>query len=421
MGGTRARGSWMFVAVLAGLLAFASSALAKHAGALDRSFGGKGFVLTRPAGHRGYANAVAVGKKDKVIAAGASGGGFGVVRYTRHGKVDSSFGRGGVQTHFGDGNAQAYGVDVGKQGVVVAAGQVCHLHAGCFFAVAKYDSEGRLDKGFGDDGRVELGFGTQDSTATSVAFTRQGKIVVSGYTCRTTIDCDFALAQLLPNGDPDPLFGSSGDGKVVTGFQDPAGDPIRTRASTIAIDSRGRIALSGAPSGRWTLLALYKPRGHLVRSFGHNGKVVKDLPHMNGVEGLAADAKDRIVVVGGDRTKKQGGRWALARFGKGGGLDSSFGNHGSVATGFPGRRVAAALDVAIDSKQRIVVTGTPFFSLARYRPNGKLDKSFGQDGRVTKSHKLGASSAVAIDSRNRPVAAGFGVRPQRFAVARFLG
>ncbi len=408
----------MLVAALAGLFAFTSSALAKHAGALDRSFGGKGFVLTRPAGHRGNANAVAVGKKDKAVAAGASGGGFGVVRYTRHGKVDSSFGGDGVKTLFGDGNAGAFAVDVGKQGAVVAAGQVCHRHTGCFFAVAKYDSKGRLDKGFGHDGRVELGFGTGDSTATSVAFTRQGKIVVAGYTCRTTVDCDFALAQLLPNGDPDPLFGSSGDGKVVTSFQDPAGDPISTKARAIAIDSRGRIALSGAPSGRWTLLALYKPRGHLVRSFGNDGKVVKDLPHMNGVEGLAADANDKIVAVGVDRGTR-GGRWALARFGKDGGLDSSFGNDGSVVTGFPGPRVAAALDVAIDSRNRIVVTGPPYFSLARYQPNGKLNKSFGHDGRVTKN--IGGASAVAIDSRNRPVVAGPALRPGLFAVARFFG
>ena len=408
----------MLVAVLAGLLAFTSSALAKHAGALDHSFGAKGFVLTRPAGHRGHANAVADGKKNKPVVAGASGGGFGVVRYTRHGKVDSSFGHDGVQTHFGDGNAEAYGVDVGRRGAVVAAGQVCHRHTGCFFAVAKYDSKGRLDRGFGNDGRVELGFGTADSTATSVAFTRQGKIVVSGYTCRTTVDCDFALAQLLPNGDPDPQFGSSGDGKVVTSFQDPTGNPIRTRASVIAIDSRGRIALSGAPSGRWTLLALYKPSGDLVRSFGQNGKVVASLPNLNGIEGIAADAKDKIVVVGKDSSKR-GGRWALARFGKGGNLDSSFGDGGVVVTGFPGPRVAAPLGVAIDSRNRIVVTGTPFFSLARYQPNGKLNRSFGHDGRVTKTHNLGSASAVAIDSRNQPVVAG--LNPRRFAVARFLG
>jgi uncharacterized delta-60 repeat protein len=408
----------MLLVTLAGLFAFTSSAHAKHAGALDRSFGGKGFVLTRPAGHRGYANAVAVGKKDKAVAAGASGGGFGVVRYTRHGKVDSSFGGDGDQTRFGDGRAEAFAVDVGKGGAVVAAGQVCHRHTGCFFAVAKYDSKGRLDKGFGGDGRVELGFGTNESTATSVAFTRQGKIVVAGYVCGTTVDCDFALAQLLPNGDPDPLFGSSGNGKVVTSFQDKAGDPISTKASAMAIDSRGRIAVSGAPSKRWTLLALYNPRGQLVRSFGHGGKVVTDLPHLNGVEGLAADANDKLVVVGVDRSKR-GGRWALARFGKGGGLDSSFGNHGSVVTGFPGPRVAAALDVAIDSKNRIVVTGPPYFSLARYQPNGKLNKSFGHDGRVTKN--IGGASAVAIDSRNRPVVAGSASGPAVFAVARFLG
>jgi hypothetical protein len=73
--------------------------------------------------------------------------------------------------------------------------------------------------------------------------------------------------------------------------------------------------------------------------------------------------------------------------------------------------------VALDSKNRIVVTGKPDYSLARFQPNGKLNRSFGHRGTVTE--ELGGfSTALAIDSRNRPVVAG---GFPSFTLARFIG
>src|SRR4051794_38034496 len=114
IGGIRALRGAGLVLALAGLLVFAATALAKNAGELDRSFGDKGFVFSHPAGVIGRSFAVAVGKKDKPVVAGDSRNGFGVVRYTRHGQVDSSFGREGVKTNFGPPFASAKAVDVGR-------------------------------------------------------------------------------------------------------------------------------------------------------------------------------------------------------------------------------------------------------------------------------------------------------------------
>jgi uncharacterized delta-60 repeat protein len=286
-------------------------------------------------------------------------------------------------------------------------------------AIAKYDSSGQLDQGFGNGGRLELSFGTNDSLATGVKFTPDGKILVVGETCAATKDCDFALAQLLPNGDPDPQFGPHGDGTVVTRFQDKAGDPISAGATDVAFDSRGRFAVSGASTFRRGVLALYKPSGHLAGSFGHDGKLVPNLHHLGAIEGLAVDAKDKLVVVGEDK-KKPGARWTLARFGKQGGLDSSFGKHGEVVTGFSQDGQVDPSGLAIDSKNRIVVAGIPWLSLARYQPNGHLNESFGHRGRVTQKHIGAGFGGVAIDSHDRPVVPGAFDRG-RFAVSRFLG
>jgi uncharacterized delta-60 repeat protein len=310
-------------------------------------------------------------------------------------------------------------VDIGRNGAVVAAGEACFPQSGCDLVIAKYDSRGHLDPSFAGDGRVELRFGDREATANSVTFTKDGGVLVAGSTCRRAKDCDFALARLLPNGKPDPLFGSNGNGQVVTTFRSQSGDRISSEARSMAIDSRGRIVVGGAASSRLTVLARYKPRGHLVRTFGQDGRVVKDLPHLAGVQALALDAKDNVVAAGIDKTKPSA-RWALARFGKAGGLDSSFGNHGDVTTGFPSPRTVHAFGLAIDSQNRIIVTGRPFFSIARYQPNGNLNKSFGDRGRVTKDFGNGWATSVAIDAHRRPVIAGFAGH-RLFAVARFLG
>jgi hypothetical protein len=75
--------------------------------------------------------------------------------------------------------------------------------------------------------------------------------------------------------------------------------------------------------------------------------------------------------------------------------------------------------VALDSRNRIVITGKPDFTVARFQPNGNLNRSFGHRGTVTKDFGGVGARSVAIDSRDRPVVAGDG--GNRFVVARFIG
>jgi uncharacterized delta-60 repeat protein len=146
---------------------------------------------------------------------------------------------------------------------------------------------------------------------------------------------------------------------------------------------------------------------------------------------VAIDSKDRIVVAGfANRPFAERTRFAVARYRKDGELDGSFGSGGRVMTAI-GERKSAANAVAVDSKDRIVAAGKTFnrrkrselFALAHYRRNGKLSESFGRDGRVTTdfARARGRTSAesVAIDSHGRIVAAGF--RGSRFALARYGG
>src|ERR1700687_4729567 len=76
-----------------------------------------------------------------------------------------------------------------------------------------------------------------------------------------------------------------------------------------------------------------------------------------------------------------------------GDLDLTFGTSGKVTTDFSGGdNQAAALALQPDGKIVVagsafnVVTGNNDFALARYNPDGSLDSSFGNGGKVTTDH-----------------------------------
>lgn len=98
---------------------------------------------------------------------------------------------------------------------------------------------------------------------------------------------------------------------------------------------------------------------------------IDNLPGVGNANGVAIDATGRIVTAGTD------GGFLLARFKPNGALDKTFGIGGKVITKF-GDHGAVASDLAIDSSGRIVAAGTAGKSvaLARYDPNGILDRTF---------------------------------------------
>ena len=116
-----------------------------------------------------------------------------------------------------------------------------------------------------------------------------------------------------------------------------------------------------------------------------------------------------------------------------GDLDASFGSAGTVRTDFRGN-FDEANAVVIQRDGKIVAAGSSFsgsntvedFIVARYNPNGSLDNSFGNNGKVTTDffRSVDSISAIAIQPDGRIVVAGFaqlagsGSSPRVFALAR---
>lgn len=118
--------------------------------------------------------------------------------------------------------------------------------------------------------------------------------------------------------------------------------------------------------------------GYLDRGFGNAGKVTTAFNFASAV-GVALQSKGRIVAAGNDSPW----RAVLARYLPDGRLDRSFGIGGKVY----GTTNLRALAIAIQLDDRIVVAGSSCvticgFTVVRYMPNGSLDTSFDGDGKV---------------------------------------
>jgi uncharacterized delta-60 repeat protein len=406
----RARGGIAGVCVLA-LLVCAAAALAAP-GSLDKSFGDNGRAFAPFAEGDASANAVALDRKGRIVTAGqiyVAGGeeNFAVARFKPGGVLDDSFsGDGEKMLDFGVGDDEAHGVAVDRKGRILVAGGA-DPGTGPDFGIARFKPNGALDPDFGEGGVALVPIRAGADNANAMMLDSKGRILVAGDSQGAT-QFDFALARLKPNGKPDTSFG--GDGKVTTPM---GGDSF---VNSVATDKDGRIVALGAAfnaSGEDFALARYKPNGKLDHSFSDDGRVKTKILAANDTgRSVAIDGRGRIVAAG-DAENGSDPDFAVARYKPNGKLDHSFGGDGKVTTKLVTTDIA--FGAAVDSANRIVAAGltgsaTEEFGLVRYRPDGKLDPKFAHNGRAEIGFgDAGAAGSVAIDRKDRIVAAGGGV------------
>jgi uncharacterized delta-60 repeat protein len=409
----------LWVSVIAALAWVQSSATSagavEQAGSLDTTFGGDGEVTTSFAGGFAIASGVAIQADGKIVAAGTVSrllSAIVLARYQTDGSLDPTFGGDGRVRATFPGGMFVRAVAIQADGRIVVAGS--SGSSVTTFAVARFTTDGSLDRAFGDDGRVTTAF-RRRAEAFDVAIQADGKIITLGTSGRRQ---RFALVRYNTDGSLDVGFG--GDGKVLTDV----GDDDDT-GNGIVIQADGRIVAAGT-SGCDFAVARYNGDGSIDTTFGVGGKVTSNLGLLCQVAlDVAIQADGRIVVAGfGECLSNECVfDFVLARYNADGTLDSSFANDGSAQAGF-GRAVAGA--IAIQDDGRIVAAGTNEsdgeFALARYDPDGSPDTSFGENGTVmTRIGQLSGAFAVALQADGKIVAAGFSERRRmRFGLARYL-
>lgn len=154
------------------------------------------------------------------------------------------------------------------------------------------------------------------------------------------------------------------------------------------------------------------PSGTLDAGFGTNGRAT--LPGFGGENtALALQPDGRILMAGGSFSD-----FVLARFNADGSVDTGFGGRGTgtvetdIAGGFQQEQARA---IAVQPDGRIIVAGeaTPAgggqatrMALVRYLPDGSLDASFGDAGKVFAASPAGRIWAIALEPDGRFVVAG---------------
>ncbi|MGM9488344.1 hypothetical protein [Ideonella sp. YS5] len=311
------------------------------------------------------------------------------------GDLDPSFGRGGLKmTDFHGGADLAHAVAVQPDGKIVVAGTTYqnndYSHED--FAIARYTADGRLDDSFGTKGRVTTDFPGLAATPSSVVVQPDGKILVAGGAYPLFVFAgNFEIARYNADGTLDAGFGNGGI--VTTNFGH------GSYAFGLALQPDGKIVAAGTVFVDFSTddssntdfgLARYNADGSPDSSFGNGGQVLTDFDGFND-DALAVliQPDGKIVAAGSAKNPTRYYDFALARYLPDGSLDSSFGQGGKVRTDFGVQNFDQARAAVLQPDGRIVAAGFASlafgdtrYAAARYNADGTLDKSFGSKGKT---------------------------------------
>jgi uncharacterized delta-60 repeat protein len=371
------------VGMLAVLIAMATATSAGAApGDLDLTFGGGDGMVATDFGGEEWARAVAVQPDGKIVVAGGDED-FELARYTKDGSLDTGFsGDGKVTTDFGGGGEPARAVVVQANGKIVAAGS-----AGSLFALARYNADGTPDTSFGGgDGLLTTDFPDTDTdVAHALALQPNGKLVAAGMAW-PDIDSPslFALARYNSDGSPDTGFGPDHDGRVTTAFPESEGDV----ANAVLLRPGGKLIAVGTahdfPFGKGNVgIAQYNTDGSPDTGFG-GGDGLASAFSIRQATSAALAPNGQIVVAGGWEN------FATDRFNSDGSVDTGYDGTHALFPGWHGEgRLAYAVQVQNDGRVIAAgtiqddITGEVDYAVARFDVDGSNDTSFGGDGMVT--------------------------------------
>jgi uncharacterized delta-60 repeat protein len=214
-------------------------------------------------------------------------------------------------------------------------------------------------------------------------------------------------------GDDDPTF--SGDGIVTTPI---AGRPAHVE--DLAVQPDGKIVAVGWVGDEVVddfAIARYLPNGRLDRSFGGDGRLLVAFGAQSSEGKAVAIQPDGRILVAGYVDGPAGYEFAIVRLLRNGRLDRSFGGDGRVRTPINGYAVAFAIALQRDGK--VLAAGTVFnaaktdprFGVVRYRPNGSVDTSYGNGGRavIGVGTSFATATAAVIQPDGKLVVAGSAV------------
>ena len=318
-------------------------ALARYTarGRPDPSFDGDGKLAT-DFGGADAAHDVVIQRDGKILAAGLGSDDFGLARYRPDGSLDPTFGhRGLVLTEILPGHVDsASSVLLQADGKIVAAGGTRGLWrpGSSDFALARYLTDGALDRSFGVGGRVITPISSADDHVFDLAVQPDGKLVAAGWSFQGG-GPHLALARYNPDGRLDSSFDA--DGIVLASF--------RSAGAHLAIQRDGKLVVAGGGE-----VMRFTADGRLDSSFGEGGRARAGRV---AAQDAVIQPDGKILVIGTVVTASETGDFGVARLTVDGRLDPTYGRGGSVAAAFSSGSDDQALDGILLPDGKLVVSG----------------------------------------------------------------
>lgn len=340
-----------------------------RSGSLDHGFGAGGFVDSELGGPTLW-QGLTVDDDGTIVAAGRWSDELVVARYDAAGVLDPTFGDAGLAIpplpH--GGNARA--VTHAGGGDLVVVGEAYGDPENGFprdVLVLRFDPDGQLDRGFGDDGIVTIDLGKDAEAGTAVVTQGSGRIVVLADSNGPALMSPSGSAALLgfrSDGRVDPTFGNAGRVELRG-----AADEVWFTNGMLRTGNGDLVVAVTSYDGDDFENSNY--RTHLVR-FDRDGNERWTTTVAGYAAGLALLADGTIIVDGAFTIGNVGASTSLLRFDGNGTLDTTLGEDGLItwSEDQPGL-------LAVDGQNRIVVASN---AVSRHYSDGVRDESFGDDG-----------------------------------------
>jgi uncharacterized delta-60 repeat protein len=264
-------------------------------GTFDSTFGNQGEVITSLASLRNGSNVV-IQPDGKIVVAGGTTTGFALARYNSNGTLDTGFGGGEVLSPLGQLTSRADALLLQPDGKLIVAGETpSSSTGGTTWVMSRYNADGSLDATFGNGGIVSGPFSGSSAEADGAALypsgaANAGKIILAGDTAIGS-----GMARFNPDGSLDTMFGTGGE--------------VTTTAAnfrSVSITADGKLVLSGNNSTNAVIR--YNADGSPDSKFGTGGIVTGP------VAGVVALQSNGDIILAGSASNGTKSNFAVARY-----------------------------------------------------------------------------------------------------------
>lgn len=409
--------------LLPAILLLINTVIQAQPGSLDSTFNGNGIIRWKKPGRLSEFTRVCVQSDGKILTIGNSESEFDLNFYTVAHRflMDGSY-----DPDFADnGNYQSdWGPILGTDGDIQEDGKITLMSNALYFY------HGIFNSGLLPNGADDPGFGVGDS----YTFNEMGSPYYGPYIRRMDRQTDKKMVgfgnyydftlnlrrglvmRFLPNGKRDSTFSQDGIVEVQhpnsSLHLDIRGGKVQPDGKIIAIGNGG----VDSPEEFWFITRLM-PDGAIDSSFGTNGIIQKDLGDFQYELGNEIELMpDGRFIAAGHAQKTPGQHFTLLRFLPDGKLDNTFGFAGKAQVDFD-CCYSSINDLIFQTDGKILAcgwsqpdNGNEKIAVARLKPNGTLDHSFGNEGKVVIAFDHGdigaRANAIALQQDGKILVSG---------------